>query len=385
MAEDDFLAKIEAFKKRQKENEEPPMTVDEKIQTITDAANAKNSVTESTTSSVDSNTSGESKTEAEKEHQVILIDIDQLEDFPKNDFPPYTGVRLNALIESIKKFGILEPLLVTKKHTNIYIIISGHNRKNAAKIAELQKVPCRVLTNLTDEDAELIFRETNLQQRSFSELTHKQKAKCLAAHYELMKRQGYRNDLTSLLNNTNESKKGDFSEEKNSENLHNQAKNGTSRQIGEKLKSSDKCGAEFGLSARNFERYVRVAKLTEPLLDMLDNGHLKINAAYALSFVEDESAQKTISDYITNSGIKLTIGDAEKLKAYWQKYKFLSDKDIEQILSSEKKAEKTSASIAISRTAVKKYFKDDTDKKEIEETIIAALEAYFAGKGESTS
>ena len=360
---DEFLATLEAFRKRQQEKE-----------------NGKNSAAENTASS------GDSKTEAEKEHQVILIDIDQLEDFPKNDFPPYTGVRLNALVESVKKFGILEPLLVTKKNTNIYIIISGHNRKNAAKIAELQKVPCRVLTNLTDEDAELIFRETNLQQRSFSELTHKQKAKCLAAHYELMKRQGYRNDLVSLItSNIENSPSAKNFDQNNPENPHNQAENGTCGQIDHKLKSRDQAGKEFGLSGETFKRYVRIAKLTEPLLDMLDNGHLKINAAYTLSFIEDEKAQKLLADFLINDGSKITIGDAEKLKTYWNKHHSLTAEEIAQILSSEKKAEKKSASIAISRTAVKKYFKDDTDKKEIEETIIAALEAYFAGKGESTS
>ena len=316
-----------------------------------------------------------------EENQTLLIDIDRLENFPKNDFPPYTGVRLNALVESVKKFGILEPLLVTQKDSRIYIIISGHNRKNAAKIAEIDKVPCRILEGITDEDAELIFRETNLQQRSFSELSQKQKAKCLAAHYELMKRQGYRNDLTSLINNTNDNENGDFFDKKNTENPHNQAENGTCGENSPQVtKARAKNAPEFGLSEDNFKKYVRLAKLIDRLLDILDDGHLKLNAAYTLSFIEDEEAQNSIADYITNGGVKLTIADAEKLKAYWQKYKFLSEKEIEQVLSKEKNNEKKKSGITISRTAVKKYFPDDTDNKEIEETILAALEAYFEGK-----
>lgn len=310
---------------------------------------------------------------------ITLIEIERLEDFPTHDFPLYEGVRLDALVESVKKFGILQPLLVTKKDSKMFVILSGHNRKRAAQIAEIQKLPCRVMSDLSQEEQELIVRETNLQQRSFSELTHKQKALCLAAHYELMKRQGYRTDLTDLLlKNTQDDKNAQKIDQKNAENSLNQAENGTCVQIEHKLKSREQAGKEFGLSAVTFQRYVRIAKLTEKLLDMLDDGHLKINAAYTLSFIDDEDAQENIVDYIKGTGKKLSIGDAEKLRARWEKYGVLTADDITAALSTEKKDEKKKSNITINRAAIRKYIKDDIDQKEAQEIIIAALEAYFA-------
>ena len=61
--------------------------------------------------------------------------------------------------------------------------------------------------NLTDEEAMLIVTETNLIQRSFSELSHSEKARILTERHNAIKNQGRRTDLINeieMLSNTDD-------------------------------------------------------------------------------------------------------------------------------------------------------------------------------------
>lgn len=51
-------------------------------------------------------------------------------------------------------------------------MLSGHNRWNAAKLAGLKKIPAIVKEDLSEEEAYVYVIETNLMQRSFSDLAY---------------------------------------------------------------------------------------------------------------------------------------------------------------------------------------------------------------------
>ncbi len=77
-----------------------------------------------------------------------------------------------------------------------YEILSGHNRANAAKEAGLEVIPTVIKEGgLTKEEAILIVTETNLMQRSFTDLAHSERATVIATRHDAMKSQGVRNDL----------------------------------------------------------------------------------------------------------------------------------------------------------------------------------------------
>lgn len=136
------------------------------------------------------------------------MDFDRMTPFPGHKFKLYEGQQLDDMVESIRQFGILLPIILWHTDDDRHVILSGHNRVNAGRLAGLTTGPVIVKENLTQEDAVLIVTETNLRQRSFADLSHSERAYCLAQHYDAMKSQGKRNDLLQeieMLLNTHDS------------------------------------------------------------------------------------------------------------------------------------------------------------------------------------
>jgi ParB family chromosome partitioning protein len=107
------------------------------------------------------------------------------------------------MVLSIKELGVLQPVIVRplNEDEGLYEILSGHNRVNAAKLAGLTEIPVIIKKGLSDEEAKLIVTETNLIQRSFSDLSHSERAIALKTHMSAITKQGKRNDLISEITN----------------------------------------------------------------------------------------------------------------------------------------------------------------------------------------
>lgn len=291
---------------------------------------------------------------------ITEMALSQMQPFPEHKFKQYSGERLNDMVESIKEFGVLMPIILWHKDDD-YFILSGHNRANAAKLAGLTEVPVIIKENLTYEEAVLIVTETNLRQRSFSDLSESEKAYSLAQHYEAMKSQGKRNDLLreidSILNSA------------------------TSVQLEQKLENRSKLGSEYGLSATNVTRYIRISSLIPELLELLDNGKIAFLSAYTLSFITDNTLQQEIYNSV-NYGFKLDMKKANQLRETFEQG-HLTESMITLILSGnlEKKETKTKA-VKIKPELTQKYFADKS-QKEIDNIIEKALALYFGGQDEN--
>ena len=71
----------------------------------------------------------------------------------------------DSLVESIKEWGVREPVHVTKHGGGSYICLSGHRRRQAAKLAGLEEVPCRIFIGEMSEAEQVIHVcETNRQR-----------------------------------------------------------------------------------------------------------------------------------------------------------------------------------------------------------------------------
>ena len=122
---------------------------------------------------------------------IVSIPVEEIYPFHDYPFRLYEGDRLEDMVQSIRAYGVLNPVIV-RKAARGYEMLAGHNRTNAAKIAGLTEVPAIVKTDLSDEDAYVYVIETNLLQRSFAELLPSEKAAVLVARYEKISSQGKR-------------------------------------------------------------------------------------------------------------------------------------------------------------------------------------------------
>lgn len=296
---------------------------------------------------------------------LVEMDFSQMESFPNHKFKLYEGQQLTDMVESIRQFGILLPIILWHTEDNRYIILSGHNRRNAGQLAGLTKGPVIIKEKLTHDEAVLIVTETNLRQRSFSDMSHSERAYCLAEHYEALKSQGKRTDILAeiemLLN------------------PHDSKENGTSAEVQQKLDNRGKISDEYGLSRDKVAKYIRISNLVDDLMERVDTGEIAFLAAYDLSFVENPTKQQLIADLMESDSYKVDMKKAELLREYYDK-STLSETTIVQILSGEKTRKPKSNKpqpFKIKPTVISKYFTTEQTPKEIEETIDKALALYF--------
>ncbi len=109
------------------------------------------------------------KTLEQKENQIKYIPIEKLSpmsDQPRKDFD---SVTLGELCQSIKTYGILQPILVSGTDLNNLTIIAGERRWRAAKLAGLTKIPCILKRETEHSNLELALIE-NIQREDLSPL-----------------------------------------------------------------------------------------------------------------------------------------------------------------------------------------------------------------------
>lgn len=306
------------------------------------------------------------QTERECKRMQSSIAIQSLTPFPGHPFKLYEGERLDDMVDSIKKYGILVPVIVRCKGDTLEIL-AGHNRVNAAGLAGLDRVPIIALENVTDEEAWIYIVETNLMQRSFSEMAHSEKAAVIATQHSKLFSQGKRNDILEKLRTL--------------ENPHDLKKNEACAQIAHKLKSRDVVAKEYGLSKDTVARYLRIHRLICSLKVRLDREEIPFIPAVNLSFLR-ENEQELLDKCIGLNDFKVDIKKAELLRQYSESDKLNND-TIYLILSGEinrVKNKRRSYSFKIKPKVYKKYFTDRQRPPEVEEIIEKALDYYFQNK-----
>jgi len=100
--------------------------------------------------------------------RVLQVSIDQIDLNPMQPRTTFNHSDLEDLISSIKKYGILQPLVVTKQGSR-YELIAGERRLRASKIIESKTVPCLVRKADEQEKLEIALIE-NIQRENLNSL-----------------------------------------------------------------------------------------------------------------------------------------------------------------------------------------------------------------------
>ena len=113
----------------------------------------------------------------------IMVRINEVEpnrDQPRKDFDEDA---LMELADSIRQFGILQPLLVQKKK-NYYEIIAGERRWRAAKLAGIKEVPI-IVKDYTDQEIVEISLIENIQRENLNPIEEAMAFKRLLQEFQL--------------------------------------------------------------------------------------------------------------------------------------------------------------------------------------------------------
>lgn len=308
------------------------------------------------------------------------IDLSQLIPFKNHPFKLYEGERLNDMVESIREHGIIMPLIVRPTDDGKYEILSGHNRANAGKLAGLIKAPVVIKDDIDDEEAMLIVTETNLIQRSFSELSHSEKARILTERHNAIKEQVNKLDLTEEDRQKRSKKITIISEVERLSIAENFNDDEDFYPLDKQYRSNEILAYEKHLSPANVSRYLRIDMLTDELKTRLDNSEIPFRAGVDLSFLNEE--EQKIINTILDEGWKMDLKKSELLKDLSRKRNFTEEKAY-NVLSGKyfekpKKAKRPKFTPKFTKNIVEKYVTEDRNIKEVEELIERLLKEHFS-------
>lgn len=270
--------------------------------------------------------------------EIKPIPITELKPFEQQPFKVLMDDSMTELVESIKQSGVLSPVVVRPHKDGGYEILSGHRRVKASEIAGKTEVPT-VIKDLDDDTATILLVDSNLQREH---ILPSEKAKAYQMKLEAMKRQGARTDLTSA-------------------------------QIGRKLgaESREVLAEQVGESRNQISRYIRLNNLIDPILEMVDNGDIAMNAAVELSYLGSK-AQTEVLATIESEETSPSIEQARKMRKFYDEGKFSGD--VALSIMQEQKPEKLK--ITLGDEKLKKYFPKNFTKQQMEDTIIKLLEGW---------
>ncbi|MBQ7874921.1 MAG: ParB/RepB/Spo0J family partition protein [Oscillospiraceae bacterium] len=264
------------------------------------------------------------------------IPLSQISDFPNHPFKVKMDESMSDLVESVKLYGVLSPVIVRPRDNGEYEMIAGHRRKRASELAGKDNIKC-IVQNVTDDEAIILMVDSNLQRE---QLFPSEKAFAYKMKLDAMNRQGQRTDLTF-------------------------------GPVGQKY-SRDELADSSPDSSRQIHRFIRLTYLSQPLLDMVDEGKIAMRPAVELSYLS-ENEQEILLNTMEWEDCTPSHAQAIKLRQFSQEGK-LSEGVIQSILQEEKPNQKEQ--FRMPKERISKYFAPGTSSQKIEETIIKALELY---------
>lgn len=272
-----------------------------------------------------------------KIHEIPLEDIDE---FPDHPFKVMDDEDMMNLAESVREQGIITPATLRKKEDGRYEILSGHRRKRACELADLETLRSEVVE--MDRDAAVIFMvDSNLQRTT---ILPSEKAFSYKMRLEAMKRQGKRTDLTCA-------------------------------PVAHKLKgqkSRDVLAEEIGESKDQIRRYIRLTELIPELLEKVDKGEIALRPAVDISYLP-EDIQQSLLDTIEMEQCTPSYAQTRRMRTLLAEGK-LTDEAIYAIMQEEKPNQKEKFTISASK--IEKVLPQSVKASQREEFILKAIDYY---------
>jgi ParB family chromosome partitioning protein len=259
--------------------------------------------------------------------QIVELPVDELYEFSNHPFRVVDDESMEEMVDSIKEYGVLVPVIVRKRAEGGYEILSGHRRHHASVLAEKGTIPA-IIKDCDDDEATVIMVDANIQRE---DILISEKAKAYHMKYEAMKHQGI---------------------------------DGGGRSLKEMAEQS-------GDSMKTIQRLICVAELDDRLLEMVDSKKIGIRQGVDLSALTEEQ-QSEVYTVISDLGVSLSWDDTSRIKEAG-KGGYLNEGYLRDILTHEKSKVRK---VVFNQKKLDAFFEPDMSNEDIEELIVKLLEEW---------
>lgn len=272
---------------------------------------------------------------------VVMLPVEKIDDFEGHPFPVQDDKDMLDLVESIKKFGVLEPVTVIRssKDPERYEMVAGHRRKHGCTLAGVAQIPAIVRD--MDRDSAIIYMvDSNLKRENISPMV---KARAYTMKLEAMKRKAGRPTKAQV-------------------------------EAGYKpMRADEQLAQQTGESRATIQRLTRLTKLEPELQDMVEEKKLPVNTAADISYLKPQE-QKALADAIKREDKVPSGAKAAELKKESQAGKLTAEK-IEQTVAPSKREMFLPLKVTFTEEELRPYFpKKDTTIADAKRVVFEALD-----------
>lgn len=259
--------------------------------------------------------------------QIVNVTLSELHTFKNHPFHVNDDKEMEELAESIREHGVLIPGIVRPRAEGGYELIAGHRRKHGSELAGKTEMPV-IVREYTDDEATIMMVDSNIQRES---ILPSEKAKAYTLKYEALKHQGKKSGKSTL----------------------------------------DQVGEAAGENSKKVQRYIWLSRLSDPLLQMVDEKRLGFSQGVDLSFLSKKS-QQIVADAIEKSKCTVSMGQSAKLKEY-EKQDTLTPAVVRLILEETKSYKRK---VTLKMDKLDRYFGESYSSEEMENIILQLLDEW---------
>jgi ParB/RepB/Spo0J family partition protein len=270
---------------------------------------------------------------------ITTLKVEDIHPFEGHPFNVKDDKDMRDLVDSVKKFGVLEPAVVIPRKEGGYEMVSGHRRQMACRLAGIQTMPV-IVRQLDRDEAIISMVDANLKRENISPM---EKARAYSMKLEAMKRKAGRRSKAEILS-------------------------------GEKpMRADEQLAQQTGESRSNIQKITRLTKLEPELQQMVDDKKLPVHTAADISYLKKDE-QKALADAIKKEDKVPSGTQAAALKKESQAGTLTTDK-IEKTVAPTKREETPVLKITLGEEDLRPYFPDArTTIPDVKRGVLEALD-----------
>lgn len=263
--------------------------------------------------------------------QIKDVALSELHAFKNHPFKVIDDSKMEEMIESVKQYGVLVPVIVRKRAEGGYEIISGHRRCHAATLAGLQTIPV-MIKECSDDEAIVIMVDANIQREDIS---ISEKAKAYRMKYDAMKHQGISGGL-----------------------------------------SLEEMSEAAGESSKTIQRLIYLSNLSDEILELIDNKKIGIAQGVDLAFISPED-QAVVFRVMRETGRFINMEQSARIKNAVKEGLF-NEQWLIEVLSYQKPPVRK---VVFNQNKLDSYFEPNMTNEDIEGIIVKLLDEWKAKGG----